>query len=272
MRSRTGSTARPRADAGGDHQRPPGRSGGRFRGQRRRPRLAPRARPPAGQERNFSGLRTVLDRDYRREESDLSTPIPARRSGRNRFLAAGLLALAGTLLLALPGAVQAKPRKHKPQSEKVTVMTRNLYLGADLGPAIGATSFDDFIDKNGQILRDVDTNNFPVRARGLAKEILKQEARPGRPAGGLAVAHRRGQPRRLAGGRLPQGEGRRHTLHGDHGQVRLPEAAAQPAQQGQEALPGGQGAEGVRLRGAGRLRRRPEHGTSGSDAARSTAG
>ena len=55
-------------------------------------------------------------------------------------------------------------------------MTRNLYLGADLGPAINATSTDDFIDKNGQILRDVDTNNFPTRAKGLADEILAKSA------------------------------------------------------------------------------------------------
>jgi endonuclease/exonuclease/phosphatase family metal-dependent hydrolase len=102
----------------------------------------------------------------------LSTSIPARRSGRNFFLTTALLALAGALLMALSAVAEAKPHKHKAKGEKVTVMTRNLYLGADLGPAIGATSIADFINKNGQILRDVDTNNFPVRARGLAKEIL----------------------------------------------------------------------------------------------------
>ncbi len=98
-----------------------------------------------------------------------------RRGGRSRYLAAALLALAGALLVALPGAAQAKPRHHKRKHADVTVMTRNLYLGADLGPAIGATSIPDFIEKNGQILRDVDTNNFPVRAKGLAKEILKRK-------------------------------------------------------------------------------------------------
>ena len=99
----------------------------------------------------------------------MSAPAPTRRSGRIRFLAAALPALAAGLVIALPGVAEAKPRKHR--GAKVSVMTRNLYLGADLGPAISATGFADFIEKNGQILRDVDTNNFRVRARGLAAEI-----------------------------------------------------------------------------------------------------
>jgi endonuclease/exonuclease/phosphatase family metal-dependent hydrolase len=50
-------------------------------------------------------------------------------------------------------------------------MSRNLYLGADLGPAIRSTSFEEFAQANGEIMRSVDLNNFPVRARGLAAEI-----------------------------------------------------------------------------------------------------
>ena len=53
-------------------------------------------------------------------------------------------------------------------------MTRNLYLGADLSPAINASSAAGFIEADGQILRDVDTNNFPVRTKGLAQEILSK--------------------------------------------------------------------------------------------------
>ncbi|HEX5714184.1 MAG TPA: endonuclease/exonuclease/phosphatase family protein, partial [Solirubrobacterales bacterium] len=53
------------------------------------------------------------------------------------------------------------------------VMTRNLYLGADLGPAIGAPSLEAFVAANGQILREVTANDFPTRAKGLAQEILR---------------------------------------------------------------------------------------------------
>ncbi len=56
----------------------------------------------------------------------------------------------------------------------VNVMTRNLYLGADLTPAIEAENLDELVDANGQILREVTLNNFPVRAEGLADEILEK--------------------------------------------------------------------------------------------------
>jgi hypothetical protein len=66
-------------------------------------------------------------------------------------------------------------RKKKKQLNRtkgdVSVMTRNLYLGADLGPAIRSAGLSEFFDANGQILRDVDANDFPTRARGLAAEI-----------------------------------------------------------------------------------------------------
>ena len=51
-------------------------------------------------------------------------------------------------------------------------MTRNLYLGADLTPAIAATTPDELAAADGQILREVVANDFPTRAKGLAKEIL----------------------------------------------------------------------------------------------------
>lgn len=83
-----------------------------------------------------------------------------------------LLAVAALLLTGLlAGSAQAKFGK----GHQVNVMTRNLYLGADLAPAIAAKNTNEFVKANGQILREVSANDFPVRAKGLAKEILKKK-------------------------------------------------------------------------------------------------
>lgn len=54
---------------------------------------------------------------------------------------------------------------------KVSVMTRNLFLGADLTPGLEATTPGEFEDANGGILREVTETDFPRRARALAAEI-----------------------------------------------------------------------------------------------------
>jgi endonuclease/exonuclease/phosphatase family metal-dependent hydrolase len=104
-----------------------------------------------------------------------------------------LLALVAALALALlPSLAVAKAQEdhghHKgheanhgksAQSEgagkEVNVMTRNLYLGADLAPAISASGLTAFTEATGQILREVTANSFPTRAKGLAQEILKKK-------------------------------------------------------------------------------------------------
>lgn len=58
----------------------------------------------------------------------------------------------------------------------VRVMTRNLYLGADLAPVIGARDLGELVAGAGAVLRQVTATNFPVRAKGLAAEI--REAKP----------------------------------------------------------------------------------------------
>jgi Endonuclease/Exonuclease/phosphatase family len=58
----------------------------------------------------------------------------------------------------------------------VDTMTRNVYLGANLLPAIAAPNLGAFVAANGQILREVNANDFPTRAKGLAREIF--QARP----------------------------------------------------------------------------------------------
>ena len=84
--------------------------------------------------------------------------------------------LAAMLILALlPGIAGAKQRGNRGKGKVVNVMTRNLYLGADLTPAIAAPNVGAFTDANGRILRDVTANDFPLRAKGLAREILKKK-------------------------------------------------------------------------------------------------
>src|SRR5262245_2157570 len=90
------------------------------------------------------------------------------------LVVAGLAALVAlTALVTAPGA-DAKPKK-KAKSVPVKVMTRNIFLGADLGPALNATSAQGFIAANGAILREVDQTNFPLRAQGLAAEIASKK-------------------------------------------------------------------------------------------------
>ena len=78
---------------------------------------------------------------------------------------ARISALIAALLLIPAAAADAKPAT-------VKVMTRNLFLGADLGPGTSAKDLQGLVNGAGQILNQVDANNFPVRAKGLAKEIL----------------------------------------------------------------------------------------------------
>ncbi len=98
---------------------------------------------------------------------------PARRSA----LAAIVSAL--FLVLLLPGWAAAsshgKVRHDRGHGKVVNVMTRNLYLGADLAPAIAAPNLGAFVAANGQILREVTANDFPTRAKGLAQEILAEK-------------------------------------------------------------------------------------------------
>ncbi len=94
-----------------------------------------------------------------------------------RRLLLSLVAAAALMALLLPTAATAKKADHHDngKGKVVGVMTRNLYLGADLAPAIGAKSLDEFVAATGKIMRDVGLNEFPTRARGLAQEILAEK-------------------------------------------------------------------------------------------------
>lgn len=97
---------------------------------------------------------------------------PRLRLAAPALLGAALVALA----LLVAGHAAAKPKAAaRPKPTDVRVMTRNVYLGADLTPAIQAKGVSQFVEATGEILRQVTANDFPVRAKGLAKEILEKE-------------------------------------------------------------------------------------------------
>jgi Endonuclease/Exonuclease/phosphatase family len=86
-----------------------------------------------------------------------------------------LIAVAAILavVFAVPALASAKPDDSKGKGKEVNVMTRNLYLGADLSPAIAAETPEQLVTAAGIIFRQVLANNFPLRAEGLADEILQ---------------------------------------------------------------------------------------------------
>lgn len=60
-------------------------------------------------------------------------------------------------------------------AEELTVMTRNLYLGADLIPLIKAQTNAQFELAVSEILGTIDNNSFPERAAALAAEIVEKK-------------------------------------------------------------------------------------------------
>jgi hypothetical protein len=92
-----------------------------------------------------------------------------------RLLTPAIAAAMLLALLLLPGLALAKPANHSDngKGKVASVMTRNLYLGADLGPVIAAENTEDVVTASGAVLRDVIANDFPTRAKGLAEEILR---------------------------------------------------------------------------------------------------
>ena len=79
------------------------------------------------------------------------------------------LLLAGALVaLALPATASAAP-------VPLTVQTQNLYLGADLTPALQATTAPQFFAAANAIWASVKAADFPSRAQMIADEIAKED-------------------------------------------------------------------------------------------------
>ena len=74
-------------------------------------------------------------------------------------------AVAVFLLLALwPAAAAGNGRQ-------VTVMTRNLFIGTDLGPVFAAPSFPQLVGATTTAFLEVQATNFPERAQAIAGEV-----------------------------------------------------------------------------------------------------
>ena len=82
-----------------------------------------------------------------------------------------MLVLAAVVALATPVAAEAANG-----APKVTVMTRNLFLGADLSPAIQAPDIPSAIDGAGTVWNELQSTKFPERAAPLAREIKRSKA------------------------------------------------------------------------------------------------
>jgi endonuclease/exonuclease/phosphatase family metal-dependent hydrolase len=84
---------------------------------------------------------------------------------RTRAVAAALASAVAILILAVPAGASAA------SDRDVTVMSRNLYLGADIISAATATSLDDLKQRATTLFQVVQQTNFPVRAKAIAREI-----------------------------------------------------------------------------------------------------
>ena len=88
--------------------------------------------------------------------------------GRRRLLLPVLVASALAVTIAVPPAASAH---HAKRDKSLVVMTRNLYLGASLVPALAATDPASFLGAVAQIYGTAQYTNFPARAEAIADEI-----------------------------------------------------------------------------------------------------
>ncbi len=104
--------------------------------------------------------------------SDTRASGPGRRRGRRRIpILAVLLAVLVSILIVGPTTAAA----HDRHRDGLTVMTQNLYAGADFNRVLGAQTPTDFLIAGAGLYATVIASNFPARAAAIAREVDKGE-------------------------------------------------------------------------------------------------
>src|SRR4030067_1283739 len=96
--------------------------------------------------------------------------------GRNVMRGKGTISIKGVVILLTALVLQGT---NWAAAEELTVMTRNLYLGADLTPAISAQNKEQFLPAMFDIMGTIESNNFPERAAAFAAEIWGRQPHSG---------------------------------------------------------------------------------------------
>ncbi len=80
-----------------------------------------------------------------------------------------------TAFACLAAVPVAEAGKRKAPAPSVKVMTRNIYLGGNIFLPVGTTTRAQFEQKAGELWSQVESTNFPRRARLLAREIKRHK-------------------------------------------------------------------------------------------------
>lgn len=107
-----------------------------------------------------------------------NVPLACKRILAATSIAALALLTVGapdTLAAPRPAAPAAKKPAPPPGKPDITVMTRNLYVGADILVVAGAEDLADFLARAREFILGVAATDFPERAHALAAEIAEKK-------------------------------------------------------------------------------------------------